>query len=394
MINPITVSELSQELKFLIEQNFPFIYITGEISNFKIHTASGHYYFSVKDDKAQISCVMWSSRNRFLHVTPEDGMKVVIKGRVTVYEGRGTYQIDVFEVDPAGVGELQRAFERLKEQLQEEGLFDEEHKKDLPEFPQRVGIITSETGAAMHDFCNVTLKRYPNAEIFLFPVTVQGTIAAGTIVTAIKKAHTLKPGLDVLVLARGGGSLEDLWSFNEERVARAIYDAEIPIVSAIGHEIDFTIADFVADLRAPTPSAAAELIFPDKKELLERIKQFEYYIYGAIIDKINNLREILDALEGSYAFNRPMDVLDEYKYRLDEIDRSVERTIKEKFYSLNNSLNYIDKILKNVDPQTIMRRGYAVVKRNDEVVSRAEGLKSKDDVSISFFDGSKEAQIK
>ena len=394
MINPITVSELSRELKFLIEQNFPFIYITGEISNFKIHTASGHYYFSVKDDKAQISCVMWSSRNRFLHVTPEDGMKVVIKGRVTVYEGRGTYQIDVFEVDPAGVGELQRAFERLKEQLQEEGLFDEEHKKDLPEFPQRVGIITSETGAAMHDFCNVTLKRYPNAEIFLFPVTVQGTIAAGTIVTAIKKAHTLKPGLDVLVLARGGGSLEDLWSFNEERVARAIYDAEIPIVSAIGHEIDFTIADFVADLRAPTPSAAAELIFPDKKELLERIKQFEYYIYGAIIDKINNLREILDALEGSYAFNRPMDVLDEYKYRLDEIDRSVERTIKEKFYSLNNSLNYIDKILKNVDPQTIMRRGYAVVKRNDEVVSRAEGLKSKDDVSISFFDGSKEAQIK
>ncbi|MCB0721784.1 MAG: exodeoxyribonuclease VII large subunit [Ignavibacteriae bacterium] len=394
MINPITVSELSRELKFLIEQNFPFIYITGEISNFKIHTASGHYYFSVKDDKAQISCVMWSSRNRFLHVTPEDGMKVVIKGRVTVFEGRGTYQIDVFEVEPAGVGELQRAFERLKEQLQEEGLFDEEHKKDLPEFPQRVGIITSETGAAMHDFCNVTLKRYPNAEIFLFPVTVQGTIAAGTIVTAIKKAHTLKPGLDVLVLARGGGSLEDLWSFNEERVARAIYDAEIPIVSAIGHEIDFTIADFVADLRAPTPSAAAELIFPDKKELLERIKQFEYYIYGAIIDKINNLREILDALEGSYAFNRPMDVLDEYKYRLDEIDRSVERTIKEKFYSLNNSLNYIDKILKNVDPQTIMRRGYAVVKRNDEVVSRAEGLKSKDDVSISFFDGSKEAQIK
>ncbi|MCB0725410.1 MAG: exodeoxyribonuclease VII large subunit [Ignavibacteriae bacterium] len=394
MINPITVSELSQELKFLIEQNFPFIYITGEISNFKIHTASGHYYFSVKDDKAQISCVMWSSRNRFLHVTPEDGMKVVIKGRVTVYEGRGTYQIDVFEVEPAGVGELQRAFERLKEQLQEEGLFDEEHKKDLPEFPQRVGIITSETGAAMHDFCNVTSKRYPNAEIFLFPVTVQGAIAAGTIVTAIKKAHTLKPGLDVLVLARGGGSLEDLWSFNEERVARAIYDAEIPIVSAIGHEIDFTIADFVADLRAPTPSAAAELIFPDKKELLERIKQFEYYIYGAIIDKINNLREILDALEGSYAFNRPMDILDEYKYRLDEIDRSVERTIKEKFYSLNNSLNYIDKILKNVDPQTIMRRGYAVVKRNDEVVSRAEGLKSKDDVSISFFDGSKEAQIK
>ena len=165
-------------------------------------------------------------------------------------------------------------------------------------------------------------------------------------------------------------------------------------MSAIGHEIDFTIADFVADLRAPTPSAAAELIFPDKKELLERIKQFEYYIYGAIIDKINNLREILDALEGSYAFNRPMDILDEYKYRLDEIDRSVERTIKEKFYSLNNSLNYIDKILKNVDPQTIMRRGYAVVKRNDEVVSRAEGLKSKDDVSISFFDGSKEAQIK
>lgn len=394
MTNPITVSELSRELKFLLEQTFPFVYLIGEISNFKIHTASGHYYFCVKDERAQVSCVMWSSRNRNLLITPEDGMKVVLKGRVTVYEGRGTYQIDVFDVEPAGVGELQQAFEKLKEKLFEEGLFDEEHKKELPEYPQRVGIITSETGAVIKDFCNVAGKRYPVAEIFLMPVSVQGMTSAGNIVTAIKKAHTIKPGLDVLVLARGGGSLEDLWAFNEERVARAIFDAETPIVSAIGHEVDFTIADFVADKRAPTPSAAAELIFPDKKELLERIKQFEYYIYSAIMDKINNLRGDLDSLAGSYVFNRPMDILNENKYRLDDIDKSLERTIKEKFYSLNSSLSYLDKILKNVDPETNLRRGYAIVKRGEKVVLRAMDLKSKDDVSISFFDGKKDAQIK
>lgn len=377
----------------LLESNFPFVYLLGEISNFKIHTSSGHYYFSIKDERAQISCVMWNSRNVDLQFTPEDGMKVLLKGRVTVFEGRGTYQIDVFDIETAGVGELQLAFERLKARLHEEGLFDEEHKKELPEYPQRVGIITSETGAVIKDFCNVASKRYPMAEIYLFPVTVQGMTSPRTIVKAINLAHIMGLDLDVLVLARGGGSLEDLWAFNEEIVARAIFQSQIPIVSAIGHEVDFTIADFTADLRAPTPSAAAELIFPDKKELLERIKQFEYYINYAIEDKINNLREDLDSLAGSYAFNRPVDILSEYKYRLDDMDKDMEKSIHEKFYSLNNSLNYIDKILANVNPETSLRRGYVMVEKGNEIVARSKKLKAGDNVNLKFFDGNKEAQI-
>ncbi len=377
----------------LVESNFPFVYLLGEISNFKIHTSSGHYYFSIKDERAQISCVMWNSRNVDLQFTPEDGMKVLLKGRVTVFEGRGTYQIDVFDIETAGVGELQLAFERLKTRLHEEGLFDEEHKKELPEYPQRVGIITSETGAVIKDFCNVASKRYPMAEIYLFPVTVQGMTSPRTIVKAINLAHIMDLDLDVLVLARGGGSLEDLWAFNEEIVARAIFQSQIPIVSAIGHEVDFTIADFTADLRAPTPSAAAELIFPDKRELLERIKQFEYYINCAIEDKINNLREDLDSLAGSYAFNRPVDILSEYKYRLDDIDKVIEKSIHEKFYSLNNSLNYIDKILANVNPDTSLRRGYVMVENEDGIVTRSAKLKAGDNVNLKFFDGNKEAKI-
>ena len=377
----------------LVESNFPFVYLLGEISNFKIHTSSGHYYFSIKDERAQISCVMWNSRNVDLQFTPEDGMKVLLKGRVTVFEGRGTYQIDVFDIETAGVGELQLAFERLKTRLHEEGLFDEEHKKELPEYPQRVGIITSETGAVIKDFCNVASKRYPMAEIYLFPVTVQGMTSPRTIVKAINLAHIMDLDLDVLVLARGGGSLEDLWAFNEEIVARAIFQSQIPIVSAIGHEVDFTIADFTADLRAPTPSAAAELIFPDKRELLERIKQFEYYINCAIEDKINNLREDLDSLAGSYAFNRPVDILSEYKYRLDDIDKVIEKSIHEKFYSLNNSLNYIDKILANVNPETSLRRGYVMVEKENEIVTRSKKLKAGDNVNLKFFDGNKEAKI-
>lgn len=394
MDSPISVSELSREIKLVLSETFRFVNVVGEISNFKIHGPTGNYYFVVKDEKAQINCVMWSSRSQLLHVNPEDGMKVHIKGRITVYEGRGTYQIEVFDVEPAGIGELQAAFEKLKIKLHEEGLFNEIHKKQLPEFPCKVGIITSETGAVIKDFCRVAGNRYPCVEVYLYPVNVQGAGAARSIIKAINLAHLSEPYPEVLVIARGGGSMEDLWAFNDEVLARTIFQSEIPIVSAIGHEVDFTIADFVADLRAPTPSAAAEMIFPDKRELLERINQFEYYINAAIIDKINNLRENLDSLEGSYVFNRPMDVLSEYKYSIDEIDKGVERAMKEKFYSLNNSLDYLDKILKNINPDTTLRRGYSIVKKQDKVISRASELGTRDDVEIVFHDGSKKAEIK
>lgn len=394
MNTPITVSELNREIKLTLAESFPFVYVVGEISNFKLHGPTGNYYFVVKDEKSQISCVMWSSRSQLLHIKPEDGMKVLIKGRVTVYEGRGTYQIEVFDVEPAGIGELQAAFEKLKIKLHEEGLFNEIHKKQLPEYPCKVGIITSETGAVIKDFCRVAENRYPCVEIYLYPVNVQGASAPRSIIKAINLAHLSEPYPDVLVLARGGGSLEDLWAFNDEVLARTIFQSEIPIVSAIGHEVDFTIADFVADLRAPTPSAAAEMIFPDKRELLERINQFEYYINAAIIDKISNLREDLNSLAGSYVFNRPMDILNENKYRMDDMDKSLERVVSKKFYTLNNSLDYLGKILKNIDPETTLRRGYSIVKKQDKVISRAGELKTKDDVELVFHDGSKKAEIK
>ena len=394
MNTPITVSELNREIKLTLAESFPFVFVVGEISNFKLHGPTGNYYFVVKDEKSQISCVMWSSRSQLLHIKPEDGMKVLIKGRVTVYEGRGTYQIEVFDLEPAGIGELQAAFEKLKIKLHEEGLFNEIHKKQLPEYPCKVGIITSETGAVIKDFCRVAENRYPCVEIYLYPVNVQGASAARSIIKAINLAHLSEPYPEVLVLARGGGSLEDLWAFNDEVLARTIFQSEIPIVSAIGHEVDFTIADFVADLRAPTPSAAAEMIFPDKRELLERINQFEYYINAAIIDKISNLREDLNSLAGSYVFNRPMDILNENKYRLDDMDKSLERVVSKKFYTLNNSLDYLDKILKNIDPETTLRRGYSIVKKQDKVISKAGELKTKDDVEIVFHDGSKKAEIK
>ena len=261
---PITISELTDQIKTLVEQEFKFVYIVGEISNFKIHTASGHYYFILKDENAQVSAMMWSSRNKDLYFTPEEGMKVIIKGRITLFKSRGTYQVDVFEMEPFGMGELQVAFDKLKEKLLSEGLFDEEFKKPIPRFPSRVGLVTSETAAALHDFQNVTSRKYPIVELFLFPALMQGAGSAKSVCNAIRVANKPDFELDIIVITRGGGSIEDLWTFNEEGVAMEVFNSKVPVVSAIGHEIDYTICDFVADLRAPTPSAAAEMIFLDK----------------------------------------------------------------------------------------------------------------------------------
>ncbi len=256
----LSVSDITRQIKNSLELRFPRVWIQGEISNFKRHT-SGHLYFTLKDEGAQISATMWRSRAGTLLFGPEDGMKVIARGGITVYPPRGSYQIDVDQLTPLGVGELQIAFERLKQKLVAEGLFDEGRKRPLPELPSRIGIITSETGAALHDIRTVLNRRFPAIEVLLIPVRVQGPGAAEEIASAVKDMNRYGK-IDVMIVGRGGGSLEDLWAFNEEIVARAIYASEIPVVSAVGHEIDFTIADFVADLRAPTPSAAAEMVVP------------------------------------------------------------------------------------------------------------------------------------
>jgi exodeoxyribonuclease VII large subunit len=262
----LTVSDLTRKIKQILESGFPSIAVQGEISNLKRHS-SGHLYFTMKDENAQLPCVMWRSRASVLSFMPEDGAKVIAGGRLTVYEVRGSYQLDVQSIRPLGVGELQAAFEQLKKKLEAEGLFDAARKRPLPEYPKRIGVVTSPSGAVLQDMKNVFRRRFPGVELIMIPVRVQGAGAAAEIAEAVDDMSGYA-SLDLVIVARGGGSLEDLWPFNEEIVARAIARCRVPVVSAVGHETDYTIADFVADVRAPTPSAAAEMVVPDRREIL------------------------------------------------------------------------------------------------------------------------------
>lgn len=392
MFPTITVTELTKQIKSVIEDEFSFVNVIGEISNFKHHT-SGHFYFTLKDDKAQISANMWSTRNKNLFFTPENGMKVLVKGRITVYESRGSYQIDVFEMELSGAGELQIAFDKLKQKLFDEGLFNDKFKKPLPEFPERVGIITSETGAAFQDFIRITQRRYPLVKLYLFNASVQGTGSVESICKAIRAANKSNLNLDIIVIARGGGSLEDLWSFNEEKVAREIFNSKIPIVSAVGHEVDFTISDFVADLRAATPSAAAEMIFPDISELIKKTNEQYSYLREIINSKINNIKYSLENISNNYYFKRPMDLINENKFRLDELQKSIENSIESKLFNLKRNLNTNEKVLNSINPEQVLKRGFTIVMKDGRVVTRKTGVIPDDKIGIRFYDGEKKATV-
>src|SRR3990172_9779705 len=317
----LTVSELTRMIKGSLEESFPHVWLQGEISNFKRHT-SGHLYFTLKDEGAQISGVMWRSRAENLLFSPEDGMEVQARGAITVYPPRGNYQIDVVRMLPVGIGELQLAFEQLKRKLEAEGLFDPAKKKPIPEFPHAIGVITSPTGAALQDIRSVLERRQPSVEVVVLPVRVQGPGAAEEIAVAIREMNQYGD-IDVLIIGRGGGSLEDLWAFNEEVVARAIYQSSIPVISAVGHEIDFSISDFVADLRAPTPSAAAEIAVRDRSEILDILGNYCYSMKQNMTERVKTFRDRIGSLLASYSFNRPKDLLLQYSQRIDEIERSL-----------------------------------------------------------------------
>lgn len=386
-----SVSDITRQIKASLEQRFARVWVQGEISNFKRHT-SGHLYFTLKDEAAQISAVMWRSRAANLLFMPEDGMKVIARGGITVYPPRGNYQIDVEQLTPVGLGELQVAFERLKRKLAAEGLFDESRKRPLPQFPEHIGIITSETGAALQDLRTVLARRYPTVEVLLLPVRVQGVGAAEEIVDALHRINRYG-AVDLVILARGGGSLEDLWAFNEEIVARAIAASAIPVVSAVGHEIDFTIADFVADLRAPTPSAAAEMVVPDRNEILDVLRNYEYTMRQGVLQLIEGHRAGIQSLLSSYAFNRPKDMVREFVQKLDELTRvhSVHTS-----HALNLAIQSHDalrKRLAGVSPESILQRGYAIVRRSGAVISEARLLRQQDETTIQFQDGSVKAKV-
>jgi len=387
----LTVTDLTRRIKGVLEEGFTNLSIEGEISNFKRHS-SGHLYFTLKDESSQISAVMWRNRVTNLFFTPQDGMKVIAKGNISVYEVRGVYQIDVGRLQPLGAGELQMAFERLKQRLAAEGYFNPEHKKALPRFPRAVGIVTSSTGAAIRDILNILARRCPSLQLILSPVKVQGAGAAEEIAQAIRDFNAYGK-VDALIVGRGGGSLEDLWAFNEEIVAQAIFESRIPVISAVGHEIDFTISDFVSDLRAPTPSAAAELVTPTQDEMLEIVRNFCYTSEQIIAGILSLHRDRIAALLRSYSFNRPVDAVRQFSQRLDELQRSLAQHVQHRIALLQQQWLSLHKRMSSSNPEAILERGYALVLRDGAIVGRVRGLRSKEKVELKFHDGATPATI-
>ena len=382
-----SIAEITHEIKLLLETTIPVVWIEGEISNLKFHS-SGHWYFSLKDKDSQINCVMWRSRNAGLFFTPQDGMKVLALGKVTVYEKRGYYQFDVIKMQPAGIGELQLAFEQLKNRLQEEGLFDDEFKQPIAQYPESIGIVTSPTGAAIQDLTNILNRRFPGIEIILKPVKVQGEGAASEIAAAIDEFNEFGK-VDVLIIGRGGGSLEDLWAFNEEVVARAIFRSKIPVISAVGHEIDFSISDFVADLRAPTPSAAAELTVPDRTELLNRILQYRKTIFEISTSFIQYQRDRLKSLVGSYSFLKTPDLVRQYQQRLDELIHTMQMTLDHRFNLQSQKLMSLVHRIQALAPESVLKRGYSICYRaeDNKIIRESNLLQVNDKIKVQFYKG-------
>lgn len=353
-----TVTELTLKIKDILEEQFPFIWVEGEISNLKV-PQSGHYYFTLKDESSQIRAILFRNQKKLLPFEPEDGLKVVCQGRISVYEPRGEYQILVDMVEPKGIGSLQLAFEQLKRRLEQEGLFDVALKKPIPYLPQRLAVVTSPTGAAIRDFLHIVERRFANVEIIIYPVRVQGDVAASEIATAIYDLNQMDH-IDVIVLARGGGSLEDLWAFNQENVARAISQSSIPIVSAVGHETDFTIADFVADLRAPTPSAAAELVVKEKDELVSRIQNISNNLVNIIFRKITLHKDYL--LHVGKRLIDPRRKLHELRTHLDEVTGDIRLGIQRHLKITREQLNQRIRRLHALSPLAILDRGYSITR--------------------------------
>ncbi|UCB52049.1 MAG: exodeoxyribonuclease VII large subunit [Candidatus Zixiibacteriota bacterium] len=388
-----TITELTREIKGLLEANLPAIWVQGEISNYLLHS-SGHRYFTLKDDNAQIKCTLWRFRGERLQFEPTDGISVMAWGNVTVYERGGQYQLDVVELVPAGLGRLEIAFQRLKEKLFGEGLFDEEHKKSLPQFPESIGVVTSPTGAAVRDIIRIVLSRFPGAKLIVSPVRVQGEGAAEEIALAIREFNRYKK-IDVMIVGRGGGSLEDLWAFNEEVVARAIYDSEIPVISAVGHEIDFTISDLVADLRAPTPSAAAQMVVGERDVLLEQIRTSAVRLNSSLVSLIETSQQRLKSAEESYGFRRPFDIIAQRFQKTDELTRQLENRAKNHLEIKSKAVSLLKEKVNALSPSSVLKRGYSIARKLPELklIKDVGILKERDRIEVKVFKGRVESKV-
>lgn len=387
--NILSVSEITNSVKRVLEKSFGGIKIVGEISNFKAHF-SGHWYFTLKDANAQISCTMWKGNNSRVRFTPEDGMKIIVSGNISVYPPRGSYQIDVRSMKAAGVGELQAAFERLKQCLSDEGLFDVENKKAITRLPKKIGIVTAIDSAAFRDMVSVAERRFPLVELVVASSRVQGDGAAENISRNIKLLDSQRD-IDTIIIGRGGGSLEDLWAFNEEIVARTIYDAKTPIISGVGHEIDFTIADYVADLRAPTPTASMELATPNQEEILNYITDF----FGSSSTNVNaiitNFKDEIFGIINSYGFKSHDFILNNNMQTLDNFLFRIENGVNQKFLMSKNELNLLSNIVESYNVEKILERGFTLVKQDNKFITSAKDYDSNKKTKIRFYD--KEIEI-
>ena len=412
-----TVSEINSLInrKLKMDPNFKNILVKGEISNFKTNAFSGHSYFTLKDENSQIDAVMFKGmKDRFLEFEPEDGMKVIIKGKIEVYVKNGKYQLYATKITEDGIGNLHIAFEQLKKKLKKEGLFDDSHKKEIPKYPRHIGVVTASTGAAIKDIITTIKRRYPICKILIFPTLVQGNQAALKIVKQIKDAQNYD--IDTLIIGRGGGSIEDLWPFNEEIVAREIYDCKIPVISAVGHEVDFTISDFVADKRAPTPTAAAELAVPKLSEVKFRLDTLKSKLTKNINDNIGEKRLILNNISKKQVLKNPEEIYEIKGMHLDnlinKLNYASKNTISQnrnKLFKLENSIvlknpkeitkHKKEAFLRNfekleiLNPLLTLKRGYSITKSNDKIVSSAKDVKPGDELDIEFDDGTVNTKV-
>lgn len=392
----LSVSQLNRYIKmnFDVDENLANIFISGEISNFTNHYRTGHLYFTLKDDSAAVRAVMFNSSAKRLKFMPEDGMKVIARGRVSVYEASGQYQLYVDDMQPDGVGALNLAYEQLKEKLQKEGLFSELHKKPLPPYPEKVGVITSPTGAAVRDIINVLGRRFPYAEIVFCPVLVQGDGAHLQLTDAVNLFNSERAA-DVIIIGRGGGSIEDLWEFNDEGLARAVYNSEIPVISAVGHETDFTICDFVADMRAPTPSAAAELAVPDANELQYALLALKNRMFLNVSSGIADRRSRLEYLTSKGALKSPDEMLLNRSQRLDTAFSKMLSSYENRIGGKKVEFISAATALSKLDPMSVLMRGFAFVSdKNGKNVYSSQALAKGDKINVRFHDGSAVCEVK
>ena len=384
----LTVSQLNFYVKSILDsdQRLNYVFLCGEISNLTDHYRSGHIYLSLKDNKSVIRAVMFAGNARNLKFKPMEGMKVICRGRVTLYEATGQYQYYIEDMQPDGIGALYQAYEQLKEKLQSKGLFDESHKKPIPYCPKTIGVITSPTGAAVQDIKNILTRRFPSVNIILCPVLVQGDNAVPQLIDAVNKLNEYDL-CDTIIIGRGGGSIEDLWAFNDENLAYAIYNSHIPVISAVGHETNFTICDFVSDLRAPTPSAGAELAVPDRNEILQNLDAQRQYLSSLMDKKLIENNNIVSEVTTKLLSLSPDDKIAKLYNDLDFLSQKYENISNRILQNTANKIELLATKLESLNPVSILKRGYSVVTNNDKTVTSVKDVKNGDTLAINVTDG-------